>query len=422
MEVARSRSTLPVLAAGAVLAVTLLFTTVDPWLEKAGILAGGLDALIYREGAWRILHGQSLYTDLTVGGLLYTYTPFSAIAFIPSVGVPAAWVAHTALPANLGVLYGIVLLCWRMLGYRLTPRLAVISGLLALTCTFMEPVRTTLFYGQINLVLLLLVLWDFARAEGSAMRGIGTGLSAGIKLVPGFFIVQFLALRQWRSAATALAVFVGTVALAWIVLPDDSRRYWLSTFFQSDRIADDTAPANQSIRGVLAHLTAGAAPLWLWAALSGLVALVSFRLTIRLYRCGEILLSATIAGMTACAVSPFSWGHHWVWFVPLFVHLVHRAQTRPVWWAAAGALFVSTGAWAYQWTETYASVGIFLLPKPWHSEPVLENAYMLVYAATLAYGLAIALNGSSAPGAAGSSTTPRSARPPRRRRVSAAAR
>ncbi|WP_245663339.1 glycosyltransferase 87 family protein [Nocardia inohanensis] len=422
MEMARSRSTLLVLAAGAVLASTLLFTTVDPWLDKAGILAGGLDALIYREASWRILHGESLYTEPTVGGLLYTYTPFSALAFLPAVGVPASWVPHIALLADLGVLYANVLLCWRMLGYRMTPRLAAISALLTLSCVFMEPVRTTLFYGQINLVLMLLVLWDFSRHDGSRWRGLGVGLSAGIKLVPGYFIVQFLALRQWRSAATAVGVFLGTVALAWIILPGDSRRYWLSTFFQSDRIADDTAPANQSIRGTLAHLTDGAAPLWSWAALSGVVVLVSLWLTLRLRRRGEILLTVTIAGMTACAVSPFSWGHHWVWFVPLCVHLVHRAQTRPIWWTAAVALFVCTGAWAYRWTESYASVGIFLLPKPWHSEPILENAYILLYAATLVYGLFIALNGSSDPAPDGNSTTPRSARPPRRQRVSAAAR
>ncbi|MGW4243450.1 glycosyltransferase 87 family protein [Nocardia sp. NPDC004722] len=375
------------LVLSATAALTLLFTTVDPWLEKAGILAGGLDVHIYREGAWRLLHGHSLYAEETVGGLLYTYTPFSAMVFMPGLAVPAAWITDAFLLVNVGVLYACVLLCWRMLGYRITPRIASIAALLAITCLFLEPVRTTLFYGQINLVLMLLVLWDFSRADDSRARGVGVGLAAGVKLVPAFFIVQFLALRQWRAAATATAALAATVALAWIVSPGDSRQYWLSTFFHSDRIAPDTEPANQSIRGVLAHLSGGSSPVWWWLLLAGMAAGAGLAISVALYRRAERLLSVTLAGMTACAVSPFSWGHHWVWFVPLLVHLVHRAQTRPGWWVAAAGLFVATGAWTYQWTPQFASVGVFVLPKPWHSEPVLENAYILVFAATLVYGL-----------------------------------
>ncbi|MEC3952637.1 glycosyltransferase 87 family protein [Nocardia sp. CDC153] len=387
LQIPRSRATVFALSLSAVVAVTLVFTTVDPWLKKAGILAGGLDVHIYREGAWRLLHGHSLYADETVGGLLYTYTPFSAIVFMPGLVVPAAWITDAFLLVNLGVLYACVLMSWRLLGYRLTPRLASVAALLALTCVFLEPVRTTLFYGQINLVLMLLVLWDFSRPAGSRLRGIGVGVAAGVKLVPAFFVVQYLALRQWRSAVTATAALAATVALAWLVSPSDSRQYWFSTFFHSERIAPDTEPANQSIRGVLAHLSGGGSPVWLWLLLAGMVAGAGVAIAVALYRCGERLLSVTLTGMTACAVSPFSWGHHWVWFVPLLVHLVHRAQTRPGWWIAAALLVIATGAWTYQWTPDFASVGVFVLPKPWHTEPILENAHVLVFFLALGYGL-----------------------------------
>ncbi|MFC9999071.1 glycosyltransferase 87 family protein [Nocardia sp. NPDC127526] len=386
-EVARSRWTLVLLAAGAGLALILLFTTVDPWMDKAGILAGGLDAHIYRDGALKALNGDPLYTEPTLYGLLYTYTPFSAIAFTPIAAVPWAYVTYTWMLLNLGALYGCVLLSWQLLGYRLTGRLAGVGALLAMTCLFLEPVRTTLFYGQINLMLMLLVLWGFSRPEGSRLRGVGVGLAAGIKLVPGYFILQFLALRQWLSACIATATFAATVALAWIVLPGDSRQYWLKTFFESDRIAPDDIPANQSIRGAIAHLAHGEASTWLWLAIAGTVTVVSLALTSALYRRGERLLAVTVAGLTACAVSPFSWGHHWVWFVPLFVYLVHRAQTRPYWWIAAAVLFGSIGAWAYTWNTEYVSIGLFLYPQWWTIAPVLLNIYVIVYAIVLAFAL-----------------------------------
>ncbi len=383
LDFPRSGPTLFILTASAVLAVILLFTTVDPWLDRAGILAGGLDVHVYRDGAWRILHGLPLYTEPTVAGLLYTYTPFSTLAFIPIVLVPWAAVNYTGMVFNLLVLFGCVVLGWRLLGYRLSARLALISALLALTCAFLEPVRTTLFYGQINLLLMLLILWDFARADRSRLRGVGVGLAAGIKLVPIYFIAQFVVLRQWRAAVTAGAAFAATIAVAWIVLPTDSRQYWTSTFFQSNRIADDMHPSNQSVRGVIAHLTHHPAPMWLWLLIAVPLALVSLVLVAGLYEHGEHLLAVTLAGLTACAVSPFSWDHHWVWYVPLLVYVVHRAQTRPVWWLAAAALFVSVGAWTWEYDPNYVVVGLFLFPPWWPLAQVLINSFVVVYAVVL---------------------------------------
>ncbi|MFF3228542.1 glycosyltransferase 87 family protein [Nocardia suismassiliense] len=383
LEFPRTGPTLFLLAASAALAVILLFTTVDPWLERAGILDGGLDVHVYRDGAWRILHGLPLYTEPTIAGLLYTYTPFSTIAFIPIVAIPWLYVADTWLVLNLLALFGCVLISWRILGYRITARLTAVSALLAITCVFIEPVRTTLFYGQINLMLMLLVLWDFSRAGGSKLRGIGVGLAAGIKLVPSYFVVQFLALRQWRSAATAVAVFVASIVLAWIVLPTDSRQYWTSTFFQSNRIADDMHPSNQSLRGAIAHLTHHPAPIWLWVLLAGAVALVSLAITAGLHQRGERLLAVTLAGLTACAVSPFSWDHHWVWFVPLFVYLVHKAQSQWRWWIVVAALFVSIGAWTWEYDPDYVVVGLFLFPPWWPGAQILINSFVIVYAVVL---------------------------------------
>ncbi len=372
-----------VLATTAVLALFLLFATVDPWLDKSGILVGGLDVHVYRDGAWRILHDRPLYTEPTFYGLLYTYTPFSALAFLPIERVPWGAVTDTWFGVNIAVLLACVLLSWRVLGYRLDRRLVLVSVLLTASCLFLEPVRTTLYYGQINLVLMLLVLWDWSRAEGTRGRGVGVGIAAGIKLVPSYFVVQFVVLRQWRSAATALGVFLTTVGVSWVLLPADSRQYWTSTFFKAGRIADDTHPANQSLRGTMAHLLGRPAPMWLWVLAACAVAAVSLLLTAALYRRGERLPAVILAGLTACVVSPYSWGHHWVWFVPLLVYLVHRAQYRWQWWFVAAALYLSSCAWAYHWSPTWVSIGVFLLPPSWPIAPILTNIYVLGYGVLL---------------------------------------
>ncbi|MGW2660439.1 glycosyltransferase 87 family protein [Nocardia tengchongensis] len=374
-----NRATCWVLACGAVLSLVLIFTTVDPWLDQVGFLAGGFDVHVYRDGAWKIYNHHPLYTETTHRGLSYTYTPFSTLIFLPILGIPWADVTNTWLALNICVLYACVLLCWKVLGYQLTWSLAGVSALLTATCMFVEPIRTTLYYGQINLVLMALILWDFSRPEHSRLRGIGVGLAAGIKLVPLYFVAQFLVLRRWRAALTAAAAFVLTIALAAAVLPADSREYWTRTFFQSDRIAPDTQPANQSLRGAIAHLTGAPVPQWLWLLVAVPVAIGGLVLAAVLYNRGERLLTATIAGLTSCVVSPFSWNHHWVWFLPLFVYLVHRARTDVRWWAAVGLLYVATGAWAYHWTDRWVVVGWFLFPPSWPAYQVLLNCYVLVY-------------------------------------------
>ncbi|MFE1597102.1 glycosyltransferase 87 family protein [Nocardia sp. NPDC058705] len=388
MALPRTTLTLLLLLGTAALGVTLLFTTMNPWMDSGGILVGGLDVHIYRDGGWRVVHERALYLEPTHYGLLYTYTPFSALVFLPLLLVPWAHVTTTWMVLNLLVLFGVVLQSFRMLGYRVTAKLVAVSVLLTLACTFAEPVRTTLYYGQINLVLMLVVLWDFSRAEHSKLRGIGVGIAAGIKLTPLYFIAQYLAQRQWRAAATAALTFMATIGLTALVLPSDSYQYWTSTFFQSGRIAPDVHPSNQSLRGAIAHLMHGPAPVWLWLLIAVPIALVALWLAAVLVRRGEPLLSVTLGGLTACAVSPYSWGHHWVWFVPLLVYLIHRAQTRAPWWLAAAALYLAIAAWTYQYTPTWVSVGTFLLPPWWPAHQVLMNIYVIIYLITLA-GIAV---------------------------------
>lgn len=382
-ELPRSRATLLLLAGTAVLSLVLIFTTVDPWLDQAGMLVGGFDVHVYRDGAWKIVHHHPLYTEQTHRGLYYTYTPFSTLIFLPILAVPWAAVTNTFLVLNVCVLYVCVLLCWRVLGYRFTGRLALVSALLALTCAFLEPVRSTLYYGQINLALMGLVLWGFSRAPGSRLRGIGVGLAAGIKLVPLFFVAQFVVLRQWRAAMVASITFVATIVVAAAVLRSDSRQYWTHTFFESDRIAPDTMPANQSIRGVIAHITDRQAPVWLWLLIAVPVAVAGLWVAAELNRRGEVLLGVTVAGLTSCAVSPFAWNHHWVWFVPLLVDLVNRAQSQARWWWAAAGLYVAVGAWAYHWNDRWVVTGWFLFPPSWPISPILLNCYVIVYAVIL---------------------------------------
>lgn len=399
-EMPRRAGILGVLALWAVGSVVLLFTTVRPWTPRIGLFAGGADLDVYRDGARHVMEDLPLYTEPVIHGLLYTYTPFSTLMFLPFGLLPGGHDRYLWMAANVVLLVAIVVRCWRMLGYRITPYTVAVSALLAASCTFLEPVRTTLFYGQINLVLMALILWDTSRGDASRLKGLGVGIAAGIKLTPAYFGLYYLVLRKWRAAAVAAATGAATVAVSWLVLPDDSWQYWTETFFESTRIAQDSHPSNQSIRGMIAHLGGDPAPVALWLALAACVVAVSMWIVVRLHRRGETLLAVTISGLTAAAVSPFSWSHHWVWFVPLLVYVVHRAMSDRWWWLAAAVVYLAAGAWPYRWDEHVVVVGLFLFPPAWAITDVLMNIYLLVYLAVLAGAAVIAFRRTPEPSAA----------------------
>lgn len=375
-----------------------------PWWGFTGNL---LDVNVYRWGGHAVLSGIPLYEGLLTGDdsgrfypeMPFTYPPFSALLFTPFdlVSVPlmeALWAAVT-----LALLYLAVRMCFRALGYapdRVTVQVSLCLAAIALS---LEPVRTTLWLGQINLLLLVLVLADLLASESGrrrvrALAGVGSGLAAGIKLTPAFFWAHWIVTGRWRAAAASVATFAATVALGFAVIPRDALRYWSGTLFESQRIGQDSMLANQSLRGVIARLgRVEMAPAWLWLALAVVVALVGLAVAALAHHAGHELLALTLSGMTMTMVSPFSWGHHWVWFVPLLVLTVHAAvsaragRRRWLLWLVPVALWAAAANWVQSWPDEampddrWVSMGTFMLggDVPVLLLDVLRNAYPLVW-------------------------------------------
>ncbi|WP_253869611.1 glycosyltransferase 87 family protein [Mycobacterium sp. 1164966.3] len=392
-------STVAILLVTAALSGVLLTTLVTLWARDVGLLAGGWDFCIYRDGGRHALNDVPLYAKPEYCKFEYIYPPFAALFFAPLVWLPDGADKFIWLVINVVLLAVAVMLCFRIQGYRMTRYLAAVSALLAIACAFLEPVRTTLFFGQINLLLMLMVLWDAARGERSRFKGIGIGLAAGIKLTPAYFVLYYLLLRQWRAAGVAFGTFVATVGLGWLVLPNDSWQYWHGKFVDSSPLNKALFHvANQSVRGGIARLTIAVPPPWLWLGADVCVVALSMWIAVRLYRRGESLLAITVAGLSASAVSPFTWSHHWVWLVPMIVYFVHRALSNSWWWLGVAALLAVMGSWAHSLPHDPAPrIGLYLFaPKLVGWQP-LENLHLIVYAALLVVAGLVASRSSNTP-------------------------
>jgi alpha-1,2-mannosyltransferase len=216
-----------------------------------------------------------------------------------------------------------------------------------------------MYLGQVNLVLMALIIWDLCQPDTDKSRwwkGFGTGVAAGIKLVPLIFIPYLLLARKFRQAAMACAGFAFSVLLGFVILPSDSGKWWFhGLFFQGGRTGFTGWAGNQSLDGLITRLTGsvnGARPAWIAAAI--VVGVTGVVMAALLDRKGYPVPGLLAAALTGLLISPISWDHHWVWIAPgalVAAHYAVRAwrqgARRQAW--GLGILAVGIVAWFGAW-------------------------------------------------------------------------
>lgn len=305
-----------------------------------------LDLQIYRAGGEALLDGFPLYSiHYHVLNLPFTYTPFAAIVFVPFARLlphPAAivWTALSTL--------ALLRVCW-LLAREMRPRVltsfSVLEQALALFLIglVIEPVIATFGYGQINLVIMWLIVEDLLRRKPNRWDGSLIGLATGIKLVPAVFIVFLFATRRVREGLQATAVFLATVAAGFVVQPGQAWSYWTGIAYDPARVGGVAYVSNQSLNGVITRLTHGGnRPLWL--LLSAVVLVVSLWTARRFWFAGLKTPAIAAVALAMLLVSPISWTHHWVWFVVVIAALLEPAIGH---WIVRGALVAATVELAY---------------------------------------------------------------------------
>ncbi|MGA7911452.1 MAG: glycosyltransferase 87 family protein [Candidatus Dormiibacterota bacterium] len=319
------------------------------------------DAKVYREGAQAVLSGRDLYANVFRAG--FTYTPFAALLFIPlaSLSTPVIGVLWTTL--SMGCLELSIWLCLGWIGI-VSARLRI--GLTAAACLaaiWLDPVSSTLLLGQVNLILMLMVLVDVWLPDGNRWKGIGVGVAASFKLLAGFFILYYLVTRRLRAAAVAAATFGATVAVGFVALPSDSIKYWGGKVLDISRVGDPQNPRSQSLQSLLVrwmHTNQGFQPAWVVLCL--VIIVVALAVAVWAERKGDRLLALCTCAVATLLISPISWQHHWVWVVPVFLWVARKAwESRSLLLLIAAAVaFIEFYARPYQWIPVNKAADLHL--------------------------------------------------------------
>ncbi|NJC73719.1 DUF2029 domain-containing protein [Planosporangium thailandense] len=328
--------------------------------------------IYYRAVRWWAA-GHDLYSysqpDPVQGTLGFTYPPCAALLLRPLAALPlgAAQAVFTAVSVAAGVAALWCLIAPVAARYGYPAWFAVALAIPA--ASWLEPVRETFSFGQINFVLAALVVIDLlvAAPRRSRLTGVGIGLATAIKLTPGIFIIYLLLTRRWRAAATAIATALAANLAGAAVGWHDTWWFWTELLWKTERIGHPDRLENQSLTGSLARLGDGVANRPVWALLAVLVMAYGLWRARRAAAAGDEASGLTLAAFVGCLVSPVTWSHHLLWFVPALVVLVdvalERRRTGRRWWppaAMAAVLYVTTTfsiiSW-YDWHVVARSAG-----------------------------------------------------------------
>jgi alpha-1,2-mannosyltransferase len=341
------------------------------WLRWGGIRKGiWIDLDVYIRGAAALIRHEPLYS-VSVQGQPFTYPPFAGLVFVPFEllgNVGARWVL-TAVSIACYIL--VVVVCAR----RLRMRLAT-AGLVALAGLTFEPFARNILLGQINIVLVALVVVD-CLVVPARYRGMMIGIAAGIKLVPGAFVLFLVLKREWGAAVRCFAAFVVTVGLGAVFAPHDSWQFWSGGFMNLSRFGEDAAIRgdNQSLTGAVMRLSRDLAPppvlLLLLSVAAMALGLVAAK---RQIDAGNDVAGLVCIAFGSLLASPISWTHHWIWAVIALMVLVRARHgvaagllgaifvIGPMWFAPRGQLLeLKHNGWQIAECVSYVVVGLAFL-------------------------------------------------------------
>ncbi|MBC2682567.1 DUF2029 domain-containing protein [Corynebacterium sp. 4HC-13] len=315
---------------------------VQPFILIAGVIIGAimvtrgvrhaetqylLDVGVFQDAGRALLNGDPFYSDAfpTRSGFRFIYPPFAALLF-----VPLAWMDEETMEFvwTLCTYAAVFLVVW-MGTKRMGLRGSFLWALGLAGCAFaLEPIRSHVMYGQINIFLILFVTADVLGFTPRKIRGIGIGVAAGIKITPAAFALIFLVRKDYWSLLRSFLFFFLTAVIGFVVRVNDSVYFWTTEFFSSERGGPPPYPPNQSLTGLIARLGVDEhVALAIMKPGFVLIAVLCVWGAWRFERAGHPMHALVLVILGIVLAGPLAVTHHWAGIV-LLLPLLFRPINR----------------------------------------------------------------------------------------------
>ncbi|WP_433629209.1 mannosyltransferase [Nocardia sp. CA-120079] len=298
--------------------------------------------------------------------LPFTYPPFAALVFFPLHYFPFTVIAVLWLLAIVAALYAVVWIAFELiLGAERMRESRWRTAAVWWTAIgiWMEPVRTTIDYGQVNVFLVLGAMLAVRSSRWWLSGGL-IGVIAGIKLTPAISGLYFVARRRWGTAVWSAVVFGATVGVSFLINHKEAERYFGTLLGDADRIGPVGSVWNQSLRGALSRLLGHdvqSGPWWLAAVVVvAVLALFAWRALGPDDRLGTLI----VVQLFGLMVSPISWSHHFVWLLPTVMWLVYGPLRQAPGARILAGYWLITTLVGVPWVLSFAQPSIWTISRP----------------------------------------------------------
>ena len=296
-----------------------------------------IDLQVYVYAVKDMLAGRDIFATTTPFWRLYfIYPPIAAILMTPlAIGPYVFWqVVWTG--GLVWAQQSVLKRCGAPRGWKL--------GLLGIAVVLaVEPIRTTLGYGQVNTILMALVVADLLPDRPEQRRRIPQGsligLAAAIKLTPALFVIFMFLIGKRRAALTAIISFAVFTGIGAILLFRETVVFFGGLSGGDTRTASPLYTGNQSLLGVFFRLgDSSRTTTLLGLAVAAVLAVLGCLVATSWWRNHEKVFAVAIVGLTTCLASPLSWTHHYVWILPMGMAVLSPGVPR--WARYVGGLWV----------------------------------------------------------------------------------
>ena len=281
------------------------------------------DFLVYYRGAKAFWDSPNVYESLintgAAGELPYSYPPSSLLFFSPLTlfGETVGLVLFSLV--SLAALWWVITLTLRRCRIDDAGKWALVALPLAF---WIDPIHNTFHHGQVNIVLMALVLtdlwWDSPKRK-YLPTGVLTGVAAAVKMTPALFGLYFIFTRNWKALAATFLTGVMSLGVAGAVKPAALGYYFTTQIGQMSGVLGLNRAHNQSARGLVARFVPADAQTYFTAIMfAGILALALLALrSLLAARANEA--AVLCVALLSLLVAPITWQHHYVWVVPLCI-------------------------------------------------------------------------------------------------------
>ena len=286
-----------------------------------------IDLQVYVYAVKDMLAGRDIFATTTpFWNLYFIYPPIAAILMTPLVFGPYLFWQVVWTGGLVWAQQSVLKRCGAPRGWKLG--LIGIAVLLAV-----EPIRTTLGYGQVNTILMALVVADLLPdAPGERRRipqGSLIGLAAAIKLTPALFVIFAFLIGKARVAITAMISFAVFTGIGAILLFRETLVFFGGLSGGDTRTASPLYTGNQSLLGVFFRLgDSSRVTALVGLAVSAILAVLGCLVAAHWWRQDEKAFAVALVGLTTCLASPLSWTHHYVWILPMAMAVLSPGVPR----------------------------------------------------------------------------------------------